>query len=374
VRLARVDDPAGGVAVARLDDTGAAAIAWAGNLLTRVQIATRPGVGGFRAPVTVAQGEPLPADFDPFWFSPAFAELGGSYASESLQLFGRALALTADGRALLAVTSRRGEAYVARLATVPLAGPGAAGASAGGQFDTPLLAQALELADGTPALTWITDVQENHLTLHLATEGGNRPTADAVPRVRFGAPVRRVLDYDDSLRLPFRCSGPCSVRARIVGQEGSDGVVTRYRAGRGVLRISSPEPIVGRGGPRPVRVRVSYGAPGAVKPRSETVTVRLERSSRPEPRIAGLRAVRRGNAVRVTFRVQHAPEFAIAVASGSRTRDDRGNPLVLTPEAIERGRRNPYRLTLRPADGVRYVTLRTLGDSSLQARQTVRVR
>ena len=79
------------------------------------------------------------------------------------------------------------------------------------------------LADGTPALSWITDVGENHFTLHLATEGGTRPASGPAPRVRFGAPVRRVLDYDDALRLPFTCSGPCSVRAQIVGHEYSDG-------------------------------------------------------------------------------------------------------------------------------------------------------
>ena len=72
VKLARVTDPAGGVAIARLHDSGAAAIAWSGNYLMQVRMATRPGLGGFRPPVTVAKGDPLPKDFDPFWFSPAF--------------------------------------------------------------------------------------------------------------------------------------------------------------------------------------------------------------------------------------------------------------------------------------------------------------
>ena len=58
VKLARVTDPAGGVAIARLHDSGAAAIAWSGNYLMQVRMATRPGLGGFRPPVTVAKGRP----------------------------------------------------------------------------------------------------------------------------------------------------------------------------------------------------------------------------------------------------------------------------------------------------------------------------
>ena len=90
VKLARITDPAGGLAIARLHDSGAAAIAWSGNYLMQVRMATRPGVGGFRPPVTVAKGEPLPKDFDPFWFSPAFTELSGGIMFENSLLFGEA--------------------------------------------------------------------------------------------------------------------------------------------------------------------------------------------------------------------------------------------------------------------------------------------
>ena len=263
VKLARVTDPAGGVAIARLHDSGAAAIAWSGNYLMQVRMATRPGLGGFRPPVTVAKGDPLPKDFDPFWFSPAFAEMSGGIMFDNSLFFGEALTLTADGRALLGVTARGAETYVARLATAPLTGAAGINAGAGGEFDIPLLTQPFVLADGTPALSWITNVGENHFTLHLATEGGTRPASGPAPRVRFGAPVRRVLDYDDALRLPFTCSGPCSVRAQIVGHEYSDGVATRFSAGSDELRIFSNEPIAAKGRGT-VRVRVKYGAPDSV--------------------------------------------------------------------------------------------------------------
>ena len=89
VKLARVTDPAGGVAIARLHDSGAAAIAWSGNYLMQVRMATRPGLGGFRPPVTVAKGDPLPKDFDPFWFSPAFADLSGGIIVRQLAVLRR---------------------------------------------------------------------------------------------------------------------------------------------------------------------------------------------------------------------------------------------------------------------------------------------
>ena len=54
-------------------------------------------------------------------------------------------------------------------------------------------------------------------------------------------------------------------------------------------------------------------------------------------------------------------------------RDDRGSPLVIETATAER-RVKAYRVTLRPADRVRYVTLRTLGEASLPTRMTVKVR
>jgi hypothetical protein len=101
--------------------------------------------------------------------------------------------------------------------------------------------------------------------------------------------------------------------------------------------------------------------------------VRVRRSSKPEPRLIGLKAVRRGGSIRVTFRVSDPPSYAPIFVSGSTARDDRGNPLVLTAVSAER-RIKAYRATLRPADRVRYVTVRTIGEASLPARTTIKVR
>ena len=377
VRLARITDPTSGTAIARLHDSGAAAIAWSGNLLSEVRIATRPGLGGFRPAVTVAKGRELPKDYDPFFSSPEFFAFAGSDTSlESLFFLDDALTLTEDGHALLGLTTmtrtRGAETYVARLATVPLTGAAAVGAGAGGEFDIPLLAQPMVLADGTPALTWVSDVEENHFVLHLAMEGGTRP-ATAMPNVRVGAPVKRVLGYGDALRLPIRCSGPCSVRAQVIGRAGSDGLTTLVRGGRGELRIEPGTEPIARRKAETVRVRVTYGAPGSVRPRTQTVSVRIQRSNAPRPRLVGVEAVRRGNQIEVSWRIKHPPRFAAMFVSGSHARDDRGRPLVVSPEIIERTRTS-YRVDLQPATRVRYVTLRPYGDDRLPKRTTVRVR
>jgi hypothetical protein len=378
VRLARISDPAGGIAIARLHDTGAAAIAWMGRLLSEVRMATRPGLGGFRAPVTIAKGRKLPKGTDPFWYSPAFLSLLGGDAPmdlSSMFFLDDALVLTEDGRALLGTTTSRtpgAEIYVARLATVPLAGAAAVDAGAGGEFNVPMLPQPLVLADGTPALSWITDVEENTFTLHLATENATRPAPGPAPRVRFGAPVKRVLEYNEPLRIPVRCSRACTVRAQVVGNDGSDGLTSLPRAGSGQIRIyPGYEPIATRRRGSTVKVRMSYGSPGTVAPQTLTVTMRVRLADTPFPRIVGLKAVRRGERVRVTWRMEHAPRFAALIVSGSRTRDDRGNPHVLDAAIVERGRKS-YRVSL-PADRVRYVTLRPLDEARLPDRTTVKV-
>jgi hypothetical protein len=378
VKLARVTDPAGGVAITRLHDSGAAAIAWTGHLLGQVRIATRPGIGGFRPAVTVAEGRKLPKDEDPFWRSDAFLALLGSDSPmdySSIFFLDDALVLTEDGRALLGMTTTanpRAEVYVARMATVPLAGPAALGAGAGGEFDVPVLPQPLVLADGSPALSWISDVEENRFTLHLATENATRPAAGPAPRVRFGAPVKRVLAYNEALRLPIRCSGPCSVRAHMVGNQGSDGQTTLHRAGNGVVRVHpGVNPITNKRAGGTVRIRVSYGAPGTVTPQTQTITVRVRLANTPLPRIVDLKAVRRGERVRVTWRMRNAPRLAAIIVTGSRDRDDKGNPHVLEPVVIERSQKS-YRVDL-PADRVRYVTLRPYDEARLPDRTTVKV-
>lgn len=376
VTLASVSDPVGATVVARIHGTGAAAIAWSGSVLGQTRIATRPGLGGFRTPLTLVEPTPLPDDFDPFWLSGGngagvYFDSGNSFTRDSLTL-------TADGQTLLGLTTpakvRGVEAYVARLATIPLTGPAAAGANAGGEFDYPLLAQPLVLADGGKALTWITGVDENRFTLHLATEGGTRPAPGPAPRLRVGKPLKRALKTTDALTLPITCSGPCSVRGSVVGRSDSDGVATLYRAGTTRLRIyTGAKPITSAKGGT-VRVRLSYGTPDSTAPKTLTVSLRLRHVPTPKPRIVKLRAVRRGDTVRVTWRLEHPPRYAMFAIGGSAKRDDRGAPVVVTGAESESRRDRSFRATLETADGVRYVTVRMLsGDDMTMLRTTTKV-
>lgn len=377
IKLARIADPVGGTAVARLHESGAAAIAWTGHVQSETRIATRPGLGGFRPPVTVAEAIKLPKGFDSFWFSDALhgSGIGFYFGSE---FSGNSLTLTADGRALLGTLAlgRPGgvERALARLVSIPLTGGAAVRAAAGGAFDEPTRVQPLTLADGTPALAWLTDISENRFTLHLATEGGTRPAAGPPPRVRVGAPVRRILDYDDALRLPVDCSGPCTVRGQVMGREYTDGVTTLASGGKGELRIRAGyESLVPEGG-RSLRVRVTYGTPGTDAPQTDTLTVRVSRTTENDPRVVRLRAVRRGASVCVTWRVVHPQRFSSYIVSGSATRDDRDKPLVVAGDGAVRPRTTSYKVTLKSAGRVRFVTLRGLDEVGFLKPMTVKVR
>lgn len=380
ITLAGVSDPVGAAVLTRIHDSGAAAIAWSGNLLGQVRIATRPGLGGFRAPLTLVEPTPLPDDFDPFWLLGAGSGGGGGvYLSTYGQFLSReTLALTADGQSLVGLTApakvRGVESAVARLATIPLAGPTALGANVGGEFDVPLLTQPLVLADGTPALTWITGIEENRFTLHLATEGGTRPAPGPAPRVSIGEPVRRALESSDPLSLRITCNGPCAVRGHIVGDTDSDGVLTLYRAGEGRLRIYTAGKRIAPIGGGTVRVRLTYGAPDSTNPQTKTISVRLRHVATPETRVVGLRAVRRGKSIRVTWRMANPARLAMFYVTGSDKRDDRGTPPVVIQEPAE-GRRKAFKVTLRPTERVRYITVRMLGfEDGTMLRTTTKVR
>lgn len=377
IKLARVADPVGGTVIARLHESGAAAIAWTGFLQSETRIATRPGLGGFRPPVTVAEAIELPKGFDTFWFSDALQGSGLSFAYGS-DFTGDSLTLTADGRALVGTMAlgRPGgvERALAQLVTLPLAGGAAVRATAGGAFDEPTSVQPLTLADGTPALTWLTDVSENRFTLHLATEGGTRPAAGPPPRLRVGDPVRRVLDYDDALRLPVDCSGPCTIRGQVIGRKFTDGVTTLATGGKGELRINAGyESLVPKGG-RSLRVRVTYGTPGTVTPQTRTVIVRVSRTTKRDPRVVRLRAVRRGSTVRVTWRVVNPQRFSSYIVSGTAGRNGGDKPLVVSGDGAIRPRTTSYKVTLKSADRVRFVTLRGLDGVGFLKPITMKVR
>lgn len=371
VRLSRVSDPAGTTTLARLGRDGAAAIAWSGNLQSQVRLATRPGFGGFRVPVTLLPEQPLPASFDPFLLHP---EVSGFTFAFSFAIAGSRLLITDDGRALLGLSEPRTaggvEFTLARLAALPLAGGDVADGRAGNQLDTPYGAEPILLEDGSPALIWSTGIDETKWRLHVAAEGASRPAPSPAPRVRVGAPLRTTLKTGDSLRLPVRCDGPCSVRAQVVGGY-AEGSVTLERAGEARLSIRAYDGPIAPRREGTVRVRLTYGVPDSLTPETRTISVRLKRAAEKLPRIVRLRAERRGDSIRVSWRVANPPRLTMFYVSGSQARDDRGRPLVLTPTFSERSRQKSFSVTLRPADGVRYVTVRSF--EATPQRVTVKV-
>lgn len=358
-RLARVTDPAGTTTLARLRADGAAAIAWGGNLQSQVRLATRPGFGGFRTPATLLPKQPFPAGFDPFLLQP---ELLGSSFSFNAQLAGSRLVLTGDGRALLGITEPRtagGVDYtVARLAVQPLTGGAVSGGTAGSRLDAPYGVEPIVLEDGSPGVVWGTWIDDTKWSLHVAAEGATRPADAPTPAVRVGEPLRTTLKTSDPLRLPIRCGGPCSVRAQVVGH-AAEGSVTLVRAGEARLSIL---PFGGAIAPRregAVRVRLTYGAPGSLTPQTRTISVRLKRAKEKLQRVVDLQAERRGNSIRVSWRLVNPSEFSVFYVSGSTARDDRGRPHITTRTYTLRPKQRSFRVTLRPADRVRYVTLRS---------------
>jgi hypothetical protein len=110
-----------------------------------------------------------------------------------------------------------------------------------------------------------------------------------------------------------------------------------------------------------VRVRVTYGSIATQHPRARTITLRLVRPAAPPPpraRVVGLRAVRRDGTIRVTWRVEHPDEIAGYFVTGAATREWSGEPPAFDV-AITTHRKRAFGVTLTPADGVRWVTVRS---------------
>jgi hypothetical protein len=92
----------------------------------------------------------------------------------------------------------------------------------------------------------------------------------------------------------------------------------------------------------------------------------------PVPRAGGLRAVRRGNAIRVTWETDRPmPAGRTFHVTGSTTRSRYAEPVVWGGGETEERERS-FTVTLRPADGVRWVTLYSFGARPL--KQVIRVR
>ena len=257
------------------------------------------------------------------------------------------------------VVDRGLEHLAANAATLPLGGGDLERHTIGGELDDTFYSRPLPLAGATPAVTWT----DNGSRLRLAAEGAAPGAEAAIPRVRIGRPERRVLAPAEPLRLPVRCSGPCEVRGQVLGAWRATGTLRLPEGGRGRLRIDSFSDFIAPARAAPVRVRFTHGASDGRATRSRTRTFRLaQRRPDPGPRVHSLRAVRRGGAIRVTWRTSaevasDAPSYVTGEPSRARTAE----PIV---ESSGLGRHSSI---LRPAAGVRWVTPASPGREARQA-------
>ena len=120
----------------------------------------------------------------------------------------------------------------------------------------------------------------------------------------------------------------------------------------------------------PMKLTVSYRSPEALRARSRTMRVRIARGADvPHPRVTGLRAVRRGGSIRVSWRVSGpiAKEKWPYYISADATRAAGDEPVALR---LVEGNRRRYTVTLRASADARFVTVRTALEG---ARSVVRI-
>ena len=363
------DDPLLVTPAAAVRADGAAAVGWVDLMDGRVLAVVRPGPGGFGQPVQLARRVPLGIDrvlLDLF--------LGDSALEPEEDVQPVAVTFARGDRAVLAWAASAGRdgvfSIAPSVATVPLTG-GAAQVEALGnglrdvQGITPVV-----LADGAPAVAWIDEAAR---PLHLAVDGVDDATEDGpAPRVRIGAPRRRVVDADEAIELPVTCSAACDVRvsagkgAWLTGTE-----LSLQRAGTRALRIHPELAPIARLDGKPIPVHVRFGAPGTLRPQSRTVMVRVRRRpGAPLPRVRDVRVRRDGDDVVVTWRTQRATEKENFIAYAGV--EPRGNALGAA-EATGSGRR--FRTTIRNVASARYVTVVAgSDDTGLTRRTTVEIK
>ena len=363
--LATVAFPGGVRAQVALDNGGRAAVAWLGAVVGGLQIATRTGPGAFGAPQTLAAATTVG---DPFYLSEAYYAYSLPTGWFSTVGSPQQLVLTPDGHA--AYGRRLGRRLAGAptvgvaLDSVPLAGGPPATQRAGGEFADADYQLGIVLPDGRPGVVWTESVPSPGLEpaafrLHLLSDGSTAPTEPAVPNVRVGTPKRTVLDRDGTLRFPVTCSGACIVRAQVVGGVVGEDTVRLAKAGTTQLVINGggPEPVAPLHA-KPVRFRISWGAPTTVTPHTRTLSLRLHRrADPPDPKVVGLRAVRHGDRIQVSWRTDRKTTYSLFWVTGAATPGLAAAPLKVRETEGRHGRRT-FSLNLTHAGAVRYVTLR----------------
>ncbi|MDA0182096.1 hypothetical protein OJ997_17455 [Solirubrobacter phytolaccae] len=374
VSVGRTDDAVGVRTRVALGAAGEAAVAWIGTDEDGVGIATRRAPGAFTPLVPVVA--PVKLTGDPFYRS----ELYAWYTDDS-PFYGQnaeRLALTGDGHALLGGARMADVDRVSRtsatLAKLPLGGDRVETDVFGGVMGLAASVNPIQLADGTPALAWGERLEQEG-TLRLAAPGATAPADPPPPAVTVGRPADRELRANERLVLPVRCGGPCELHAQVVNDSRAYARLRLPRGGKGRLRFYIGGTPIAPKRLGPVRIRLTYGRPDAQTPRVKTLTLRLVRAPEPPParphRVEALQAVRRNGTIQVSWRVRRPGDLALFFVTGAATREWSGEPLAIAGDYALDGPKRAYRVTLRPADRVRWVTLR---DAVHRTRTTIPVR
>jgi hypothetical protein len=213
------------------------------------------------------------------------------------------------------------------------------------------------LADGTPAAVWSDVSPGSGPHLHLAVENAPPAPEPPAPEIRLG----RVEQHGRTLALPFRCSAACDVRAVVPG--GSGGRRSLPAAGSGRLIVdANVEPIV-LTRPDSVRMQVVSGAAGARTARTDLLTARLKVPRL--PRVLGLRALRHGKRVVVTWRADRPLSRASVVVSSSPTT---ARKEVYGTVVHGSGQRR-FHVSAYPNRGDRYIQLYLINDRDATQRR-----
>jgi hypothetical protein len=326
-----------GSPTAALRPDGAAIVAWQDLLDVQVFALRRDRLGPFGRPERVGSqprhpyGEEL-ADFD-----------GGAPAEDE----GRGLRATfaPDGRPVLTWAPAETLGGLNWTAATVATFPGGVQALSGPLRDADSVTPVI-LPDGRAAMAW-SDVSEGgDPRLHLAIEGTAAAPDPPAPRVEIG----RIQQIPHGLAVPFRCSAACDVRATV-----PDGISARHSlraAGSGRLKLlPEDDPIMLRRADS-VPVQVLTGAPGARAVTRKTIAAKLRVPRM--PRFLGLKAVRHGKRVVVSWHTDRPLRNAAVIVETSDTRR-LANPVF--GSTVEGEGRRRFRVTVDPVLGNRYAQL-----------------
>jgi hypothetical protein len=149
------------------------------------------------------------------------------------------------------------------------------------------------------------------------------------------------------------------VRLQLPGRPPNEDITgTLTHAGTLALRLRPLIDALAPADGRPLKVKVSYGPPGARAPESMTVAVKLRRLPAPPlPQILNLRVQRAGKNLVVRWDTDVPTGDAYFDVIGTRTSNLGEDPRPVSGTPRGKSRRH-YRVTLKNAARVRYVTVK----------------